>query len=110
MVESSLDTLFAALADPTRRAIVARLAQGPATVGELAEPFDTSFAAISKHVGVLDQAGLLQKERAGRHIRCSLAPERLKPLARWVHDYERFWNERLDQLEDVVRDIKRRTP
>ena len=108
MVEQNLDSLFAALADPTRRAIVARLAEGPKTVGELAEPFETSFAAVSKHVQVLDSAGLVSKQRDGRRILCTLQPDRLRPLATWVHDYERFWNERLDELEGVIRDIKRR--
>ena len=108
MVEQSLDSLFSALADPTRRAIVARLAAGPKTVGELAEPFDTSFAAVSKHVQVLDGAGLLKKERDGRRMLCTLQPERLRPLATWIQDYERFWNERLDELEGVIKDIKRR--
>ncbi len=108
MVEQSLDTLFAALADPTRRAIVARLAAGPRTVGELAEPFDMSFAAVAKHVNVLDGAGLIAKERDGRRVHCKLRPRRLRPLADWIGDYERFWTERLDELDHVIRDIKRR--
>lgn len=109
MVEQELDSLFAALADPTRRAIVARLAQGPSTVGELAEPFDMSFAAVSKHVQVLDRAGLVTRTRHGRSMECVLEPARLQPLARWITDYEKFWNERLDVLEDVIKDIKRRS-
>lgn len=109
MVEQSLDSLFSALADPTRRAIVASLSAGPKTVGELAEPFDLSFAAVSKHVQVLGQAGLIAKRRHGRSIECALQPERLRPLATWIGDYERFWNERLDELESVIRDTKRRT-
>ena len=109
MVEQSLDTLFSALADPTRRAILASLSAGPKTVGELAEPFDLSFAAVSKHVQVLGQAGLIAKRRHGRSIECTLQPERLRPLATWISDYERFWNERLDELETVIKDIKRRS-
>lgn len=108
MVEQDLDSLFAALADPTRRAIVARLAEGPSTVGELAEPFDLTFAAVSKHVRVLDRAGLVTRTRQGRSMECVLEPGRLRPLARWINDYEKFWNERLDLLEEVIKDIKRR--
>lgn len=109
MVESNsnLDGLFAALADPTRRGIVARLANGPLTVGELAEPIDMSLAAVSKHVAVLDRAGLVRRSRRGRYIECALQPGRLKLVSDWVGDYEQFWNDRLDELEIVIEEHRR---
>jgi DNA-binding transcriptional ArsR family regulator len=106
--EKHLDSLFAALADPTRRAIVARLATGPLTVTELAEPFDMSLAAVSKHIHVLDRAGVLKRDRQGRNIECSLNPATLKPVADWIGDYERFWNERLDKLAELIKENQRR--
>jgi len=111
MVENKhhLDAVFAALSDGTRRAIVARLARGPHTVGELAEPFDMSLAAVSKHLNVLERAGLLDRVRRGRSIECVLRPRALKNAADWIGDYERFWNERLDSLERVIRKHRRRS-
>jgi len=109
MVEQKqLDSLFAALADPTRRAIVARLADGPMTVGEIAAPFDMSLAAVSKHVHVLDRAGIIDRNRHGRNIECALNAARLKPVSDWIGDYEQFWNERLDRLEQIIKENKRR--
>jgi len=109
MVESQvhLNNLFAALADPTRRQIVSRLADGPLTVGELAEPFDMSFAAVSKHLHVLDRARLIERSRRGRCIECALNAAELKTVSDWVGDYERFWNERLSKLEEVIKDHRR---
>ncbi len=107
--ERQLDALFGALSDPTRRAIVARLASGPCTVGELAAPFDMSLAAVSKHLQVLGRAGLVERVRRGRSIECVLQPQRLKPAADWITDYERFWRERLAALEKVVKEHKRRS-
>ncbi len=104
-----LDGLFAALADPTRRAIVARLATGPLTVGEIAAPFDMSLAAVSKHLHVLDHAGIILRRREGRSVRCELQAERLQPVADWIGNYDHFWNERLDKLEQVIKDNKRKT-
>jgi DNA-binding transcriptional ArsR family regulator len=98
MVESQLDGIFAAIADPTRRAIVARLADGEATVGELAEPFEVSLAAVSKHVHVLRQSGLLTQRREGRVRRCRLVAEPLREADDWLADYRRFWDRRLDAL------------
>lgn len=97
-----------ALADPTRRAIVARLASGSLTVGELAQPFEMSLAAVSKHIQVLDRAGLIDRDRQGRNIVCSLNPTELKTMSDWVNDYEAFWNERLTKLEKVIKERKRR--
>jgi DNA-binding transcriptional ArsR family regulator len=93
-----LSTTFAALADPTRRAILARLAEGDAGVGELAEPFDMSLPAISKHLNVLESAGLIVRERHGRVRRCSMSPEPLRDAATWIGDYKRFWESQLDAL------------
>lgn len=105
MVESqqNLDNVFGALADPTRRDIVARLARGPRTVGELARPFDMSLAAVSKHVHVLARAGLVERNRRGRTIECSLNALQLKSAADWVGDYEKFWTDRLTELEAVIK-------
>jgi DNA-binding transcriptional ArsR family regulator len=106
MVEQSsaaLDRVFGALADPTRRAILRRLAGGARTVGELAEPFDMSFAAAAKHVKVLEQAGLLSRTIEGRWHRCRLAAGPLAAADRWLAYYERFWSMRLDDLERAIR-------
>jgi DNA-binding transcriptional ArsR family regulator len=95
----TLDTTFAALADPTRRAILARLAQGDATVGELAEPFDISLPAISRHLKVLETASLISNAREGKHRRCRLNPLAIKDASEWLEFYERFWGGSLDRLE-----------
>ena len=101
MVKSqrALDATFAALADPTRRAIVGRLAHGPASAGELAGPFDVSLPAISRHLRVLERAGLLVREREGRLHRCRLGPAPLDEAAKWIGRYRRFWEQQLDALE-----------
>lgn len=100
MVTSSrrLDLTFGALADPTRRAILARLSEGEATVGELARPFRVSRPAISKHLRVLERAGLVQRERDGRISRCELDAEPMRDASEWVERYRAFWEERLDSL------------
>ena len=88
---NSLDHTFTALADPTRRAILVRLAQGEATVGELAKPFDISPPAISRHLKVLEEASLISNERDGKHRRCRLKPEALAGAAEWLDFHRRFW-------------------
>jgi DNA-binding transcriptional ArsR family regulator len=93
-----LDATFAALSDPTRRAILARLAQGEATVTELAEPFPFSLPAVSKHLRVLESAGLLKREIDGRIHRCRLAPEPMKTAAQWMDHYRVFWERQFDAL------------
>jgi DNA-binding transcriptional ArsR family regulator len=93
-----LDATFAALSDATRRAILARLAQGEATVTELAEPFPFSLPAVSKHLRVLESAGLLQREIDGRIHRCRLAPEPMKKAAEWIEHYRVFWEKQFDAL------------
>jgi DNA-binding transcriptional ArsR family regulator len=93
-----LDETFFALSDPTRRAIIARLADGDTTVSELSQPFKVSAPAISKHLRVLERAGLLMQERDGRARRCHLMTEPLKEAAEWVGKYRQFWEGQLDQL------------
>jgi DNA-binding transcriptional ArsR family regulator len=99
----TLDATFRALADPTRRALLARLAKGEATVTELAKPFAISLPAISKHLRVLENAGLLARSREGRIHRCRLAPEPLASAAEWIAHYRRFWDTQLDALERYLR-------
>ncbi len=93
-----LDLTFAALADPIRRALLTRLARGEATVGELARPFDVSRPAISKHLRVLERAGLVQRARDGRVSRCELDAAPMRDAADWVERYRTFWEQQLDSL------------
>ncbi len=110
MVDHPIDAVFAAVADPTRRAILATLASGERTISELAEPFDMSFYAVSKHVRVLERAGLLRREIHGREHRCRLEAQPLAAAAKWLDHYREFWDERLEALErHVVAKRKRRT-
>src|ERR1700731_957504 len=88
---TALDDTFSALADPTRRAILVRLAQGEATVGELAEPFDISLPAISRHLKVLQEASLISNERDGKHRRCRPKPEAIAAASDWLDFHRRFW-------------------
>jgi DNA-binding transcriptional ArsR family regulator len=104
-----LDRAFAALADPTRRAILARLALGEAGVTELAEPFQMSLPAVSKHLKVLERAGLITRSHQAQWRYCRLEPAPLKKVADWVGDYQRFWDESYERLEDYLEDLKRRT-
>jgi len=108
MRPSPLDSTFAALADPTRRAILARLASGEATVLELAEPFSVSLPAISKHLKVLERAGLITRSRQAQRRPCRLAPERLREAADWVEQYRRLWEERFDRLDVYLQQLKRK--
>jgi DNA-binding transcriptional ArsR family regulator len=103
-----LDRVFAALADPTRRAILARLAKGEATVNELVAPFGLTQPTISKHLKVLERASLVSRGREAqfRPVRLNAAP--LERAARWLGDYRRFWAESLDRLETFVKDLKRK--
>ncbi len=95
---SSLDLTFAALADPTRRAIVARLAAGEATVNELAAPFEISLPAISRHLKVLERASLISRQREGQHRPCRLNAATLREATEWLEFYRRFWRDSFDQL------------
>jgi DNA-binding transcriptional ArsR family regulator len=101
-----LSTTFAALADPTRRAILARLASGETTVTELAEPFAMSLPAISRHLKVLEHAGLIARGRDAQWRPARLEAARLKDVADWVEQYRRFWDESLDRLDDYLRDLQ----
>ena len=94
-----LSTTFAALADPTRRAILERLADGDATVGELAEPFAMSLPAISKHLSVLERAGLIAKDRDGQRRNCRITATPLKSATSWLEEYRRHWEANLDNLD-----------
>jgi DNA-binding transcriptional ArsR family regulator len=100
--DERLDAVFHALADTTRRRIVDRLARGPTSVGELAAPFSISLAAISKHLDVLENAGVVRREREGRFQRCHLAPEALDEASKFVEHHRTFWNGNLEQLAEYL--------
>jgi DNA-binding transcriptional ArsR family regulator len=101
-----LSAKFAALADPTRRAILARLALGETTVSELAEPFDMSGPAVSKHLKVLERAGLIARGREAQWRPCRIEPKALKDVDDWIESYRRFWEERFDRLDDYLRELQ----
>jgi len=101
-----LSTTFAALADPTRRAILARLALGETSVSELAKPFDISGPAISKHLKVLEGAGLITRTREAQWRPCRLEPEALKGVDHWLERYRRLWEERFDRLDEYLRTLQ----
>jgi DNA-binding transcriptional ArsR family regulator len=101
MVER-LDLTFAALADPTRRAMLASLALGERSVGELAAPHAMSFAGAAKHIGVLERAGLVERRKAGRQQLCRLKADRLREADEWLRQWERFWMSTLDRLEAII--------
>ena len=103
-----LSSTFAALADPTRRAILARLITGEASVTQLAEPFDMSMPAISKHLKVLERAGLIARGREAQWRPCKLEAAPLKDIADWVEHYRRFWTESFDRLEDYLREVRQK--
>jgi DNA-binding transcriptional ArsR family regulator len=106
MTPDRLSTTFAALADPTRRAILARLVAGEASVTELAEPFAMSLPAISKHLKVLERAGLIARGREAQWRPCRLEAGPLKDAAEWLEHYRRFWEESLDRLERYLRKLQ----
>jgi DNA-binding transcriptional ArsR family regulator len=105
--DARLDATFAALGDPTRRAIVARLARGDATVNALAEPFELSLPAISKHLKVLERSGLISRTRRAQFRPCHLELAGLDLAADWIEDSRRVWNERFDKLDAHLRDVQR---
>ena len=106
MQPDRLSATFNALADPTRRAILARLASGAASVKELAEPFDMSLQAVSKHLKVLERGGLVVRSRAAQWRPCRLDPEALKGVDDWLDSYRNLWVERLDRLADYLDEIQ----
>ena len=99
----ALTQTFSALADPTRRAILARLATGAATVGELAEPFDISLPAVSRHLKVLTEAGLIERSTEAQWRRCTLRGEGMREAADWIEFYRRFWEESFDRLDAFLK-------
>ena len=106
MSTDRLSATFSALADPTRRAILARLALGETTVNELAEPFDMSLPAVSKHLKVLERAGLIGRSRKAQWRPCRIEPEALQSVDEWLEDYRRLWEARLDRLEDYLHKLQ----
>jgi DNA-binding transcriptional ArsR family regulator len=108
MMTDHLSSTFAALADPTRRAILARLASGETSVTELAEPFEMSLPAVSKHLKVLERAGLIARGRDAQWRPCRLQAKPLRDVADWVEHYRRFWEESFDRLEEYLQDFKQR--
>jgi DNA-binding transcriptional ArsR family regulator len=107
MTDDPLSRTFAALADPTRRAILARLADGEATVNELAEPFDISLQAISRHLKVLERAGLITRGRNAQWRPCRLDAAPLEHATQWLEDYRRFWEENFDRLAQHIKNIQK---
>jgi len=104
--EMNLNATFGALADPTRRAILARLSKGDASVLELAEPFDMSQPAISKHLKVLERAGLIARGRDAQRRPCRLEPQRLKQAAEWIGTYRQFWEASYDRLDHYLNELQ----
>ena len=107
MQADHLSSTFAALADPTRRAILARLALGETSVTALAEPFDMSLPAVSKHLKVLERAGLIARSREAQWRPCKLEAARLREVADWVERYRRFWEESFDRLEGYLKELQK---
>ena len=110
MSPDRLSTTYAALADPTRRAILARLASGEASVTELAEPFDMSLPAVSKHLKVLERAGLITRGRRAQWRPCLLDPAPLKDAADWLEHYRRFWEESFARLDEYLGELQTEKP
>jgi len=107
VTDDRLSRTFAALADPTRRAILARLADGDAAVGELAEPFEMTQQAISKHLKVLERAGLISRSRTAQYRPCRLEPAQLDSAAGWIDEHRRVWAERFDRLDEHIAALRR---
>lgn len=110
MTPDRLSGILAALADPTRRAILARLAEGETSVTELAEPFDMSMPAVSKHLKVLERAGLIARGREAQWRPCRLEAAPLREVSDWLDHYRRFWDESLDRLEDYLQALQKGDP
>jgi DNA-binding transcriptional ArsR family regulator len=106
MLADQLSSTFSALADPTRRAILTKLSKGDRSVSDLAEPFDMSLPAISKHLKVLEKAGLIQRSRDAQYRPCKLNAKPLREAAKWVEQYRQFWEERLDRLGDYLAELQ----
>jgi DNA-binding transcriptional ArsR family regulator len=104
-----LTDVLTAISHPTRRAIIRQLANGPARFLDIAKPFDTALNAVTKHLKLLERAGLIEREKQGREVLISFRGEPLREVAGWVHEYERFWNKRLDQFEQYFNDKRARS-
>jgi DNA-binding transcriptional ArsR family regulator len=107
LVMKQLTDVLSALSHPTRRAIIRRLADGPARFLDIAKPFDVALNAVTKHLKLLERAGLIEREKRGREVFISLRPEPLRLVAEWVHEYEGFWNAKLDAFEGYFKQQKR---
>src|SRR5882724_5897950 len=103
-----LSDVLTAISHPTRRAIIGQLAMGPARFTDIARPFDTALNAVTKHLKLLERAGLIERKKQGREVFISFRGQPLRQVAGWVHEYERFWNERLDQFQQYFKDKKER--
>jgi DNA-binding transcriptional ArsR family regulator len=103
-----LTDVLTAISHPTRRAIIGQLANGPARFLDIAKPFDTALNATTKHLKVLERAGLIERQKQGREVLVSLRGKPLREVAGWVHEYERFWNERLDHFQQYFKDKKKK--
>jgi DNA-binding transcriptional ArsR family regulator len=110
MGEDQLDRAFGALADPTRRAILARLTEGDAGVLDVAAPFSMSQPAVTKHLKVLEEAGLISRHRLSRRRMCHLEPQRLKQLSDWVGSYRQYWEESFERLDELLEEMQRAVP
>jgi DNA-binding transcriptional ArsR family regulator len=106
---NQLTDVLTALSHPTRRAMIGQLANGPARFLDIAKPFDIALNAVTKHLKLLERAGLIERRKQGREVYISFRGEPLRQVARWVHEYERFWNERLDAFEQHFKDKKKET-
>jgi DNA-binding transcriptional ArsR family regulator len=106
-VMDQLSNVLAAISHPSRRAIIGQLANGPARFLDIAKPFDTALNAVTKHLKLLERAGLIERRKQGREVFISFRGEPLREVAGWVHEYERFWNQRLDQFQQYFRDKKK---
>ncbi len=107
MATDALSNTFSALADPTRRAILARLSSGEASVTELAEPFKMSMPAVSKHLKVLEKAGLIERGREAQWRPCRLKADRLRDVDEWVANYREFWEARFDRLDEYLKELQK---
>src|SRR5271163_1585650 len=105
-----LSDVLTAISHPSRRAIIGQLAAGPTRFTDIAKPFDLSLNAITKHLKLLDRAGLISREKQGREVLISFRPEPLRLVSGWVHEYERFWNERLNQFEGFFKEKRKKKP
>lgn len=110
MSTDTLSTTFAAIADPTRRAILSRLSSGEATVNEIAKPFKLSLPAVSKHLKVLEQAGLIERSRNAQFRPCRLRAKPLREAEEWIERYREFWEERLNRLDKYLSELQRKKP